>query len=542
MKYKNTRLQIITPLVIAVFFIIGVLIGKNYSSPEVRTAFLPSKNNNKLDVLLNVIDENYVDSISKDQIVEKAIPDILNELDPHSVYIPGEKVQRVREPLQGNFEGIGIEFNIKNDTVLVINTIPGGPSEKVGILPGDRIVTISDSVFAGPDLTTEDVIDNLKGTKGTTVDVGVKRPGENDLLHFTIKRDNIPINSIEAAYMVTDTSGYLKISRFAQTTHDEFLDSVKVLKNKGMKNIVLDLRSNSGGLLDAAINIADEFLADGKLIVYTKGRARRLQEYYASGEGLLEETDVVVLIDSWSASASEILAGAIQDNDRGTIVGQRSFGKGLVQEPVMFQDGSVLRLTIARYYTPTGRCIQKPYQDGKSEYYSDIHTRFENGELSARDSIHLPDSLKYTTPAGDTVYGGGGIMPDIFVPMDTSYSSDYLDKIRRKGLIYRFALNYSDNHRKKLEAFPHFHEALAYLKTQDILQQFTQFAAKKEIDKDPEGLSISGNAIETQITAYVLRNIFHENAFYSIIHRIDNTYKRGISLFEDNTEQLLSRK
>lgn len=536
MKYKNTKLQVITPLVIAVFFVAGILIGKNYTSPEVRTAFLPNQKSNKLDVLMNVIDENYVDSVSRQDLIEKTIPEILDELDPHSVYIPSRDVDEVREPLQGNFDGIGIEFNIKEDTILVINTINGGPAEKVGMIPGDRIVTINDSVFAGKGIDTRDVIENLKGPKGSTVDVGVKRPGKEELMHFTIKRDKIPINSIDASYMVNDSTGYIKISRFAKTTHQEFVDSVKALQSNRLDNILLDLRSNSGGMLEAAINIADEFLKDGELIVYTKGRARRLKEYYASSDGLLEKADVVVLIDSWSASASEILAGAIQDNDRGTIVGQRSFGKGLVQEPVMFKDGSVLRLTIARYYTPTGRCIQKTYDNGMDNYYQDIHKRFEHGEFSTKDSIDFPDSLKYTTPEGKVVYGGGGIMPDIFVPVDTTRESDYFEKVRRKGLIYRFALNYSDNKRSKLKTFENMEDARKYLKRNGILTDFKAFAAKNGVKPDFGDLRLSGEAIETQICAYVLRNIFDENAFYSTIHRIDNTFKRGLKVFSKHLQ------
>lgn len=541
MKYKNTKIQIITPLAIALFFALGIFLGKTYNSPEVRTAFMPEKESNKLDVLLNVIRENYVDSILMGDIVEKTIPDVLNELDPHSVYIPAKEVKEVREPLEGNFEGIGIEFNIKNDTVLVINTISGGPSEKVGILPGDRIVTIEDSLFVGEGIDTRDIIKNLKGPKGTSVDVGVKRPGEDELLHFTIKRDKIPINSVEASYMVSDSTGYIKISRFARTTHQEFLDSIGGLKERGMKNIMLDLRSNSGGLLDAAIQIADEFLRDGKLIVYTQGRARKKQEHYASSKGQLHGTDVVVLINSWSASASEILAGAIQDNDRGTIIGQRSFGKGLVQEPVMFKDGAVLRLTIARYYTPTGRCIQKPYENGKKgDYYSDIHKRFEHGELVDKDSIDFPDSLKYKTPEGDVVYGGGGIMPDIFVPMDTTSNSEYFEQIRRRGLIYRFALDYSDNHRSKLKELGGYRKAWRYLRDQDILNDFISYTQKQGVKKNRDGLRISGNVIENQVMAYIIRNIYRDNGFYSVIHREDETFKRALEVFEEDPRRVLS--
>ena len=542
MRYKNSKIIIFTPLVIALMFIAGIYLGKHFGSEETTaTKLLSGGSTNKLTKLLNMIDQNYVDSVSKKSIVESTIPEVLEDLDPHSVYIPAEDLQEVREPLKGNFEGIGIKFNIQNDTIVVINTISGGPSEKAGILPGDRIVTINDSVFAGTGLKNQEVIKNLKGEKGTDVEVGVKRQGTDELLHFTITRDDIPLRSVEVAYMVNDSTGYIKISRFAKITHNEFKKHVKNLKSKGIEDIILDIRSNSGGLLDVTVNVTDEFLSEDKMIVYTDGRSRRKRTYHSTENGMLKDVDVVVLIDSWSASASEILAGAIQDNDRGIIVGQRSFGKGLVQEPIMFKDGSAVRLTVARYYTPTGRSIQKPYNNGEEAYHDNIQERIEHGELIREDSIDLNDSLKYKTSNGRVVYGGGGIMPDIFVPVDTLSNSDYLKKLRNKGIIYKYALEYTDNNRDKLNEFEDYTALAAFLNKQNLLRKFLHFADSNDIKKDEKGLRRSKDVIKTQIKAYIARNILGNEGFYPIIHNIDKTFQEGVKTLHSNMDSLLNK-
>ncbi|HES59716.1 MAG TPA: S41 family peptidase, partial [Caldithrix sp.] len=419
MDTKNSKLSIYAPLVLAVVFALGIYLGNllNFQSKDNKISLKSEPN--KLDLIIDLIESDYVDTVSTSDLIEEAVPYILKNLDPHSIYIPAKDLKQVNEPLEGNFEGIGVQFNLLNDTILVINTISGGPAEKVGLMAGDKIITINDSLFAGKKITNEDVIKNLKGEQGTTVKVGVARIGFDKLLSFEITRNKVPLYSVDVAYMMSEDIGYVKISAFARTTYDEFMQAVNNLHKQGMKKIVLDLRSNTGGYLDAAISIIDEFLEKDKLIVYTEGKARPRYEYKATKNGACLKDELVVLIDSWSASASEIVAGAIQDNDRGTIVGRRSFGKGLVQESSYFRDGSALRLTIARYYTPTGRSIQKSYSKGNDEYELDLLHRYENGEFESADSTVFADSLKFVTKGGKIVYGGGGIMPDVFVAVDT---------------------------------------------------------------------------------------------------------------------------
>ncbi|MGA1978299.1 MAG: S41 family peptidase [Bacteroidales bacterium] len=448
------------------------------------------------------------------------------KLDPHSVYIPAKDLARANEPLEGNFEGIGISFNMMTDTILVISTIPGGPSEKIGILPGDKILYVNDSLVAGKGIPDEKIMGMLKGPKGTTVRIKILRKGHKDLLNFDIIREKIPIYSVDVAYMINKNTGYIKINSFAITTFDEFMKGLNELKSQGMTKLIVDLRENAGGIMEAAIQIADQFLKKGQLIVYTKGRTQPRNEARATGKGEFETGDLVILIDEFSASASEILAGAIQDNDRGTIIGRRSFGKGLVQEPVQFSDGSGMRLTIARYYTPTGRSIQKPYNKGFDEYYDDIPIRYSRHEVENPDSIHFADSLKFTTPGGRVVYGGGGIMPDKFVPYDTSGISQYFVRVR--PLIYQFSLDYADKKRESLAKYATPAEIEKYLDRQGLLGQFADFAATKSIKPDPAGLKISGNTIQTQLEAYIARNIMDNKGFYPIWEHLDTTLKYAI--------------
>jgi carboxyl-terminal processing protease len=528
MKYNNTGRSIFLPVVIAVSLTAGILIGmflpgKEGSNPHASI----SARNDKLGNIVNIIEANYVDSVNRLSLEEAAIPVMLKKLDPHSIYIPARDLKRANEPLEGNFDGIGISFNLMTDTVLVISTIPGGPSEKAGLMAGDKIIYVNDSLIAGKGISDEDAMSMLKGPRGTEVKLKILRKGHKDLIPFEIIRDKIPRYSVDVAYMVNDNTGYLKINTFALTTFDEFMKGMEELKQNGMKKLILDLRGNSGGIMEAAIRIANQFLKKGQLIVYTKGRTQPKNDALATGTGEYGDVKVAILIDEWSASASEILAGAIQDNDRGTIIGRRSFGKGLVQEPVMFSDGSGMRLTVARYYTPSGRSIQKPYAEGTEQYYEDFHNRFERGESLVEDSIHLNNLPKFKTPGGRILYGEGGIMPDKFVPLDTSGISEYFMKVRNT-LIYRFSLKYTEINRETLTKFTDATSLEKYLDPQGLLDQFVQFAAQNGVKKDQSGLKESGRIIHTQLKAYIARNILDNKGFYPIWTEIDTTLKFAI--------------
>lgn len=528
MKYNNSRRSIILPLIIALSVTAGLLIGLRMPGGAGHQALSVKPRTDKIGRILDVIEARYVDSVDRESLVEEAIPVMLHNLDPHSVYIPARDLTAMNEPLQGNFEGIGVSFNMLTDTVLIISTIPGGPSDKVGIMAGDKIILVNDSLVAGIGLADEAIIGKLKGPRGTEVKVSVLRKGHDGLIPFTIRRDKIPIYSVDVAYMADSQTGYIKISRFSMTTYEEFTEAVTKLKREGMTRMILDLRGNVGGVMDPAIRIADEFLDEGKLIVYTVGRASPREEMRASARGMFLEGDLVVLVDEWSASASEIVAGAIQDNDRGTIVGRRTFGKGLVQEPVMFNDGSAMRLTIARYYTPTGRSIQKPYNNGFDEYYADLNERFMRGEHRDADSIHFADSLKFITPGGRVVYGGGGIMPDLFIPADTTGMSVYFMRLRNSGLIYRFALRYTDDNRETLLQFNDVKELNSFLDKEDLLRKFIPFATENGVRADNNGLSISRDVILIQLKAYIARNILDNEGFYPIWQDLDTTLKDAI--------------
>lgn len=527
MNYNNSKRNVIIPLIIGVSIALGVIIGKYFPGEDSTPAHSSIRSrNDKLNSILNIIESSYVDSVNRNDLVDAAIPAMLKKLDPHTIYIPAKDLARANEPLQGNFEGIGISFSLLTDTILVISTIPGGPSEKLGLLPGDKILYVNDSLVAGRNIGDEKIMGMLKGPRGTVVNVKILRPGHKELIPFEITRDKIPMYSVDVDYMINNNIGYIRINNFAMTTYDEFMKGLRELKGKGMTSLILDLRGNSGGIMEAAIDVANQFLNEGQLIVYTKGRTQPRTEARATGKGEFETGKLVVLIDEWSASASEILAGALQDNDRGTIIGRRSFGKGLVQEPVPFSDGSGMRLTIARYYTPTGRSIQKPYNNGFDKYYNDLNQRFSHGEFEVSDSIHFSDSLKFTTPGGKIVYGGGGIMPDKFVPVDTSGVSPYFLKVR--SLIYRYALQYTEANRETLKKYTESGEMEKFLDKQPLLDQFVKYAATTGIKKDPKGLKVSGNIIHTQIKAYIARNILDNKGFYPIWEEIDTTLKYAI--------------
>ena len=500
----------------------------------------------KFSKVLGLIETFYVDSVDKAEMVDNAIVRMLKELDPHSVYISKEDVQKMNEPLQGSFEGIGIQFNIMNDTLLVVSPISGGPSEKVGILAGDRIVKIDDELVAGIGLTNKIVFDRLRGDKGTKVIVSIKRGDDSELLDFEIIRDKIPIYSLDAAYMVNDNSAYIKLNRFAATTMNEYSKAINELRDKGAENIILDLTNNGGGYLNMAFELANEFLQQGQMVVYTEGLNNPRQDYKASKFNNDNYRKVVIMIDEGSASASEIVTGAIQDWDRGVVVGRRSFGKGLVQRPFNLPDKSMIRLTIANYYTPTGRLIQKPYDNGVEAYHKEMITRYNNGELSNEDSIHFPDSLKfYTLNNKRTVYGGGGIMPDIFVPIDTTGYSNYYRDLIRKGIINHFVIQYLDNNRKKLEhKFSNDDEVLddagfiefksSFDITEGIINNLVKFAESKNLPFDAEGLKKSKIQLKTNLKALIARDLWGTSMYFEIINQLDPIFLEAVKVLEDD--------
>jgi len=524
---KNTRFSVYIPVLIAVSVVLGIMIGYRLTSNSGNNLPLISKAS-KLDAIIDLIQNSYVDSISTDTLVEKTIPQLLKTLDPHTAYIPAKEMVEVEEEMRGNFGGIGVQFSIQNDTVMVVDVVSGGPSSKLGILPGDRIVTVNDTTLAGAGLKNEKVLSKLRGEKGTKVKVGIKRKGFKELIPFDITRGDIPIYSVDVSYMIDAETGYIKVSRFAEQTYHEFMTGMEKLSQQGMKKVIVDLRGNPGGYLNAVIRMVNEFLDKGELIVYTEGNSQARKTYQADSRGAFRDKGVVVLIDDFSASASEIFAGAIQDNDRGWIVGRRSFGKGLVQEQIPFNDGSAVRLTVARYYTPSGRCIQKPYDKGNDEYYKDIMDRAIHGEFQKVDSIKYKDTVKYKTLAGRIVYGGGGVMPDFFIPADTLGFSEYYSKITQKGLVYQFALDYADANRKELTKLKTLAEFESYLQKANVLNLFIAFADKKGVKPNQSDIKISSQIIDSQVKAYIARNIIGEEGFYPIIKNIDKTLLEAI--------------
>ncbi len=521
MKYSKTLLYI---FIIPLFFS-GLA---SYSQAIYEQTF-------KFGRVLEWIDNYYVDSVNQKEIVENAIIEVLKKLDPHSSYLTKKEVEEMNEPLQGNFEGIGISFNILNDTIFVISAISGGPSEKVGIQAGDRIIKVEGENVAGIGITNNDVFRLLRGDKGTKVTISVLRRNVKKLIVFTITRDKIPIYSVDAVYKVKNDIGYIKINRFSMTTTDEFIKAIDDLKMQGVNNLILDLAGNGGGYLEIAIKLADQFLDDEKLIVYTEGINNPRREYKATSRGEFETGNIIILTDEGSASASEIVAGAIQDWDRGMIIGRRTFGKGLVQRPLRLPDSSMVRLTVARYYTPTGRLIQKPYNMSKAEYDKDIINRYNNGELSHEDSTHFPDSLKYNTLKNSrVVYGGGGIMPDFFVPIDTMFYSDYYRDLLGKGILNQFTLNYVDNSRENLNhtypEFDIFHKDFEV--PEKLFDQLVRYAEDENLPEDNRGIEISGEKIKLLMKAYIARDLWTTSEFYQIINEQEPRYVKAIDIFD----------
>ncbi len=515
---RKFRLFIYYPIVLAFVLCAGILLGHmmQFGQPDqslILNLNEGNENGRKIGNLLEYINEEYVDTVNLDDLTETAIHDLIQQLDPHSAYIPAADLETVNEPLEGKFDGIGVEFNIIKDTIVVMGVIPGGPSETLGIRTGDRIVTIENDTVAGVGFKSNDVMSSLRGERGTIVNVGILRKGELGLLDFRIKRDKIPIYSVDAGIMLDEHIGYIRISRFAATTLDEFEDHLKTLKNEGMKGLILDLRGNSGGYLQAAIALADEFLPNKDLIVYTKRRDGQKNTHYATRSGNWEEQPLVVLINEGSASASEILAGAVQDHDRGQVIGRRSFGKGLVQDQVILPDGSGLRLTIARYYTPVGRCIQRPYDD-LYEYEMDTYHRYETGELYSRDSIKVDEDQKFVTEAGKTVYGGGGIIPDVFVPLDTNTSYRFFNEMLGKGILREYALTLSHQFRTKHENADLSTFITKFKIGQKERDELTNLAkeAGLAIPTDPKSFEV----VETELIAHTARNLFNGTGYFTI--------------------------
>lgn len=524
-----------TPVIIAISVVIGILIGTFYAKHFAGNRLgIINGSSNKLNALLRIVDDQYVDTVNMADLVEKAMPQILAELDPHSTYIPAQKLEEVNAELEGSFSGIGIQFTIQDDTIHVSSVIQGGPSEKVGLMAGDRIVTVDDSLFVGKKVTNEKALRTLKGPKGSQVKLGIKRPTEKKLLSFTITRGDIPQNTIDAAYMLNDDLGYIQVSKFGRTTHVELLNAIALLSHKNCKGLVIDLRGNTGGYMEAAVRMVNEFLPEGKLIVYTQGRKYPRADEFANGTGSCQKMPLVVLIDEGSASASEIFTGAIQDNDRGTVIGRRSFGKGLVQQPIDFSDGSAIRLTIARYYTPSGRCIQRPYASGKDKNYEmDWLTRYEHGEYFSKDSIKLDENLRYSTALGRPVYGGGGIMPDVFVPQDTTGVTSYLTEVLSKGLTIQFTFHYTDSNRDKLKPYDTEESLLNYLKKQGIVEQFIRYADSKGIKRRNILIQKSYKLLEKNLYGNIIYNMLGKEAYIKYFNTSDPTVKKAVEILEN---------
>jgi len=530
---NRSRFTLYFPIILACVLILGIWLGSKLSyvrnDDSGNSLFVKPAHHDKVTDLINYVQQDYVDSVSREDLSEHAIEGILDNLDPHSQYIPAEDFTEVEDQLNSNFEGIGIQFRIEKDTIMVIQTIPGGPSEKAGLKAGDRIVKINDSIVAGTGITSREAVSQLKGKRGSEVKVGIHRRGLDELIDFTLIRDVIPTYSIDISYMIDDSIGYIKLSRFAANTYEELLSALSKLMEEGMTRLILDLRGNTGGYLQASINISDEFLSDKKLIVYTEGNSRPNSYAYATQKGIFEQQGLVILIDESSASASEIVAGAIQDNDRGLIIGRRSFGKGLVQEQLTFPDGSAVRLTVARYHTPTGRCIQRPYTNGSKEYYEELYERYASGEMENPDSIAFSDTIKYFTPGGKVVYGGGGIMPDVYVALMADENDRLYNRMIHQNLIFQYAFDYTDKERATLQQFTTVEDFRNNFQVDDrLLNGLLDDARSQGISFTAKETSDSEKKIKTLLKAYIGRNLLDDAAFYPIYHEVDKIFQTAL--------------
>lgn len=541
-EIKNTKAQVRLPIIIALAIAGGIWIGATFAEPKTDRNDLKAAIY-KLQEIITYINRDYVDSVNTNELVEFGIEKMLERLDPHSSYIPAKDAVLAKSQLEGNFDGIGVEFGIIRDTIYVVAPLTGGPSEKLGIQSGDQIINVDGKKVAGTGITNNDVFSLLRGPSGSVVAVDIRRKSQKDLLKFDIVRDKIPQYSINASYMINNEIGYIKVTRFAATTYDEFRKSVSELKEQGMKKLVLDLQSNPGGYMGAAINIADEILGSNAVIVSQEGKTSRFnQKAYALKPGIFEDGSIVVLINEGSASASEIVAGAIQDNDRGLIVGRRSFGKGLVQMPIDLSDGAELRLTIARYYTPSGRSIQKPYGEDEEDYSLDWIKRFEHGEFFSADSVKFNDSLRYETTSGRAVYGGGGIMPDYFVPLDTTMSSAYVNRLFNSDSAREFILDYLDKNKKKFEGMTFEEYYSNYQVSDEMLKGLIKVGERNKVKYEEKDFNKSKDYLKILVKANMSRNIFDDNAYYKVINDINEIYLQAIKLFDEAEKLALSSK
>ena len=531
----NSKSNRFTPIWMALCVVLGILVGTFYANHfSGNRLSIINSSGNKLNNLLHIVDDQYVDTININDLVEKAMPQILSELDPHSVYIGAKDVQIANDDLKGSFSGVGIEFTIRNDTIRVQNVIGNGPAERAGLIAGDKIVEIDDQPFTGKEVTNEEAMHRLKGPKDTKVKIGIFRYGEKTMRHVTVTRGEIPTKSVTANYMLDEKTGYIKIKNFGENTYPELLIALAKLSQEGFSNLVIDLRSNTGGYLASAVQIANEFLSKGQLIVYTEGRKSPRQDYRSDGRGSYQHLPLVVLIDEASASASEILSGAIQDNDRGTIIGRRSFGKGLVQQPIEFSDHSMIRLTVARYYTPSGRCIQKPYTSGSDKNYEeDLLSRYQHGEFFSLDSIKHTGP-QYHTGNGRVVYGGGGITPDIFVPEDTLGMTSYYKEASMSGLILQFAFNYTDENRSKMKELKSASALEQYLKRQNSVEKFVSWADKNGLKRRNLMIQKSYKLLERYINSRIIYNMLDEQAWTEYLNQDDPAILETLKLFRNN--------
>lgn len=537
---KNSSFQIKLPIIIFSTLAAGILIGATMANPSSNKDTVLEGITRIKEILLQV-DQNYVEEVDTEKLVNSAIEGIVKELDPHTSYIPAKDLEMVSADLKGNFEGIGIEFNIFNDTLYVVAPLSGGPSETAGLQSGDKIIAVDGKNIAGTGLTNRQVHENLRGEKGSEVELKIMRSGLKDPVEYKIIRDKIPQFSVDVSYMVDDEIGYIKVSRFSATTYNEFMEALNKLEEQGLKKLILDLQDNPGGYMDKAISMADEFLKDNAMIVYTKGKEKRYNsEARAIKEGKFEDSPLIVLINEGSASASEIVSGAIQDNDRGLIVGRRSFGKGLVQMPVPLKDGSELRLTISRYYTPSGRSIQKPFGEDPNEYRDEMNYRYEHGEYFVADSIHFDDSLKYTTSNGRIVYGGGGIMPDYFVPLDTAQTSTYLNRLFLSNTLRQYTFSYYEKNKKMLENMGMEGFINNFQVTEKMLNELTSLAKTNNVEFDEEGFNKSKELIKLYSKAYIARNIWNNEGFYPIFNQQNEIFLEALKLF-DRAESLAKK-
>ncbi len=528
---KSNRMM---PLLMALCVVIGIIIGTFYANHFSGNRLnIINSGSNRLNNLLHIIDDQYVDAVNIDSLVEQAIPLILSDLDPHSVYISAKDAQQVTDDLKGSFSGVGIEFVIRDDTIHVQGVIKNGPAEQAGILAGDKIVSVDGETFVGKQVTSEEAMRRLKGPKDTKVKIGVMRYGQKGVKEYTITRGDIPQKSISAVYMIDNETGYIKIKNFGENTYPELLIALAQLSQEGFKNLIIDLRDNTGGYLTAATQIANEFLPKNKLIVYTEGRKDPRKEYKSDGRGSYQKIPLVVLINESSASASEIFAGAMQDNDRATIIGRRSFGKGLVQQQIGFHDGSMIRLTVARYYTPSGRCIQKPYTAGEKDYADDLLTRYQHGEFFSEDSIKHTGP-EYHTSIGRTVYGGGGITPDIFVPEDTIGMTSYYKQAAMNGLILQYAFIYTDDNRPKLSTFTEMSDLANYLSKQNLVDKFATYADKHGLQRRNLMIKKSYNLLNRYLNSRIIYNIMDEDAWTEYLNLDDNVIKASLEVFKNN--------